>query len=295
MRVGLGLPIGERGDPPRAKPYSELRHQARLAEDGGLHSVWVADHLFFQPPDGAPRRGLWESMTVLAALADATERVELGPLVLCGPFRNPGLVASMANTLDEISGGRFVLGLGAGWHEPEFRAFGFEFDRRVSYLADTLEIVVPLLRTGRADYDGRLLSGHAELHPRGPRPHGPPILLAGSRPRMMALTARWADRFNTAWYGLPDDDYRTEMDNLGAACAARGRDPAEIEISVGVEVHEKQPAAGEEADFLHGPPEQLVGGFAAWRDQGVADIICRLDPASPEMVERIVRAAELLS
>lgn len=293
MRIGIGLPIGERGDPPRATAYREMRQLARLAEQGGLDSAWAADHLFIQPPDG-PRRSVWESWTVLSALAEATERIELGPLVLCGPFRNPGLLAWMANTLDEVSDGRFVLGLGAGWHAPEFHAFGFEFDRRVTYLADMLEIVVPLLRAGKVEYDGQLLDGRAELGPRGPRPGGPPIMLAGSRPRMMALTARWADRFNTAWYGLPDDDYRADVDNLRAACAERGRDPAEIEITVGIEVLDQPPADQTATAHLHGPADQLAEGFASWRDQGVAELICRFTPASPAMVERIARAAELV-
>src|SRR5918998_451531 len=147
MRVGICPPIGERGPERRAKSYREMREMAVAADRNGADSIWVADHLFYETDDNSI--GIWESMTMLSALADATEHAELGPLVMCTPFRNAGLIGWMANTLDEISGGRFVLGLGAGWHQPEFDAFGFEFDRRVSVFADSLEVIVPLLRDGR--------------------------------------------------------------------------------------------------------------------------------------------------
>ncbi len=179
----------------------------------------MADHLFIVGDDDEPR-GLWEATSILAALADATTRVELGPLVLCGPFRNPGLTAWIANTIEEISDGRFVLGLGAGWHQPEFDAFGFEFKHRVSVFEDSLEVMVPLLRDGKVDYDGEWANGHAELRPPGPRPDGPPILIAGSRPRMMGLIAKWADRWNSVWYGLPTEEFRDERSALVEACLA---------------------------------------------------------------------------
>ena len=131
MRVGMCIPIGERGLERRSFAYSEMRELAVLTEQSGLDSIWVADHLLFRNP-GHEQSGAWESLTMLGALADATSRVEIGPLVLCSPFRNAGLIAWAANSLDEISGGRFVLALGSGWHEPEFTAFGFEFERRVS-------------------------------------------------------------------------------------------------------------------------------------------------------------------
>ena len=209
-----------------------MRELALLTEHGGLDSIWVADHLFIRGGD-ADVRGAWESVSMLGALAEATTRVELGPLVLCTPFRNPGMIAWIANTLDEISQGRFVLGLGAGWHEPEFRAFGFEFDRRVSVFADSLEVVVPLLRDGKVSYQGQWAKGEAELRPPGRRPNGPPIMIAGARPRMMSLVARWADRWNSVWYGLPTDEFRDERADLEAACASTGRDPQSVEVSVG--------------------------------------------------------------
>src|SRR6266702_5777208 len=163
MRVGIGIPIGERGPELIPWRYREMRELAQAAESGGLDSIWVADHLFHRP-DAAPERGVWESMSMLAALADATERVELGPLVLCAPFRNPGMIAWAANALDEISDGRFVLGMGAGWNQPEFDAFGFEFGHRVSVLEDALGIIAPLLRDGEVAYEGRFASGAARLH-----------------------------------------------------------------------------------------------------------------------------------
>src|SRR5688572_11443024 len=237
MRIGVCLPIGERGPERRLFRYEQMRDIALAAEHGGLDSIWVADHIFIDPGDSLVR-GAWESLSILGALADATKRVELGPLVLCTPFRTPGMIAWAANTLDEISGGRFVLGLGAGWHQPEFDGFGFEFGRRVSVFEDSLKVIVPLLREGRVDYVGERAIGHAELRPPGPRPSGPPILIAGSRPRMMSLIAKWADRWNSVWYGLPTDEFRDERANLQAACAEAGRDLSTIEVSVGIAVQD---------------------------------------------------------
>jgi len=292
MRVGLSLPIGERGEERRPYSYQQLRELAVAAEKNGLASIWVADHLFYAAPDKAPR-GMWESLSILAALADATERVEFGPLVLCTPFRNPGLIAWMANTLEEISGGRFVLGLGAGWHQPEFDAFGFEFDSRVSFLAESLEVILPLLRDGQVDFQGRFACGNAELRPLGPRPQGPPIMIAGTRPRMMSLIARSADRWNSVWYGLPTDEFRGERADLLAACETVGRDPATIEISAGLVIADPDESTG-----TNGPEELapsidlLIEGLAAWRAEGVDEVICSLRRPTVELVHTLARAAE---
>ena len=293
MRIGLCVPIGERGEERRALGYAEMRELALTAEHGGLASIWVADHLLIHGLGGADR-GLWESMSMLAALADATTRVELGPLVMCVPFRNPGMIAWMANTLDEISGGRFVLGLGAGWHQPEFDAFGFEFDHKVSVFEDSLNVAIPLLREGRVDYDGKWASGHAELGPHGPRPNGPPILIAGSRPRMMSLIAKWADRWNSVWYGLPTDEFRDERANLEAACAAIGRDPQSIEVSVGVAVKDPRTQDENGPDALVGDIDHLTEAFATWEQEGVDEVMCRLEPPSIGLVEAIADAARLV-
>lgn len=296
MRVGVALPVGE--DPDRGRTalsYRELREIALGTEACGLDSVWLADHLFYQRADDPPL-GLWESWTILTALAEATERVELGHLVVCFPFRNPGITAWMANTLDEVSGGRFVLGLGCGWHEPEFRAFGFDFDHRVGVFADSLEVTIPLLRQGDTDHDGRFAVGHAELRPRGPRPAGPPILIASKAPRMNRLAARWAERWNTAWYGPPAEPFWQRRDALHAACEGLGRDPTEIEITVGLRVSEESALTegDDRARVLTGGAEQIADGLAAWRGEGVAEVMCRLDPSTPQMVERLARAAELM-
>jgi alkanesulfonate monooxygenase SsuD/methylene tetrahydromethanopterin reductase-like flavin-dependent oxidoreductase (luciferase family) len=287
MRVGVGLPISE------SFRYQQIREFALIADRGGLDSIWAADHLFHQPP-GGPQRGVWENWTIMTALAEATERVEFGPLVMCAPFRNPGMIAWQANALDEVSGGRFVLGLGCGWHEPEFSAFGFEFERRVSLFSDSLEVIAPLLRTGRVDYDGKYASGHATLAPRGPRPGGPPLMIAAFGPRMMKLTARWADRYNTAWYGRPDDEFRGEIAKLRAACAEVGRDPADIEVSAGLTLLDEATAATRQGgQFITGSAEDVAGALAAWRDEGVNEVMCRPEPATADMYRLVVRAAEI--
>src|SRR5919106_3750171 len=199
MKIGLMLPLGES----EAEGWPNLRAMAVAADEHGLDSVWGADHLVFR--EDGETEGIHECWTVHTAVAAVTSRVEIGPMVLALPFRNPALTAKMAAELDEVSGGRLVLGVGCGWHEPEFDAFDYPFDHRVSRFEEALEVILPLLREGRVSFDGRYHRADAELSPRGPRNGGPPILIAGKQPRMLRLVARHADQWNAAWYGRPEE------------------------------------------------------------------------------------------
>src|ERR687895_1781240 len=153
MKVGLMLPLGENERLGRTLPFGHLRAMAVAADEHGLDSVWGADHLIFRDEDGT--QGIQESWTVLTAVAAVTRRVQIGPLVLALPFRNPALTAKMAAALDEVSGGRLVLGVGCGWHQPEFDAFGYPFDHRVGRFEEAMEILAPLVRNGHVTFEGQ--------------------------------------------------------------------------------------------------------------------------------------------
>jgi alkanesulfonate monooxygenase SsuD/methylene tetrahydromethanopterin reductase-like flavin-dependent oxidoreductase (luciferase family) len=182
LRVGVQLPEVERQD----VRWPEYLAIARAAEEVGFDSIWVGDHLLYRGDDQV-ERGPWEAWTLLAALAAATERVEVGPLVACTAFHSPGLIAKMAATVQEISGGRLVLGLGAGWNEEEFRAFGLPFDHRVSRFEESFEVIRGLLSGERVTLNGRYVQ--AEDAVLLPRPSAPPRLMVGSSgPRMLAAT-----------------------------------------------------------------------------------------------------------
>src|SRR5918992_5365977 len=172
LKVGIQLPEVE-----REVPWAELREMARLAERIGLDSIWVGDHLLYRD-DGGPPRGPWEAWSLLAALAAVTERVQLGPLVAATSFHAPAMLAKKAATVDEISGGRLILGLGAGWNRPDYDAYGFAYDHRVSRFEEAFTIIRELLSTGRSDFRGTYYElDDAELLPRGPRPAGPPLMV----------------------------------------------------------------------------------------------------------------------
>src|SRR5919197_650404 len=159
MKVGVVLRLAEdldrqdRGDG-RCPSYAEIRETARRMEDAGFDVIWFADHLLYRR-SGLPTMGIWECWTVLSAIAAATTRIELGTSTVCTSFRNPAVLAKMAATLDEVSQGRLILGLGAGWNEPEYRAFGLQFDKRVDRFEEALQIILPLLRHGHVDFEGR--------------------------------------------------------------------------------------------------------------------------------------------
>lgn len=297
MKIGLMLPIGEdkaTGQPPS---FDHLRAMTMAAEEGGLDSVWCADHVLFRSAnDDDHTRGIHEAWTLLSAMAAVTTRVELGPLVLCVPFRNPAMIAKMAATFEEVSGGRLILGLGCGWHEPEFDAFGLPFDHRVGRFAEALEIILPMLRTGSATFRGRWHRAlDADLVPRGPRPEGPPIMIAGKQPRMLELVAKHADQWNAAWYGHPDeaDELRQRLARLHAALAEAGRDPATLELSAGVFV-----AVAEDSDApanaMHGSTEEIADALAGYAELGIRHLIVHLWPRTPEAVAKLAEAASLV-
>ncbi len=290
MKIGLMLPLGES----EAGGWTNLRAMAVAADEHGLDSVWGADHLIFR--ENGETEGIHECWTVLTAVATVTSRVEIGPLVLALPFRNPALVAKMAAQLDEVSGGRFVLGIGCGWHEPEFDAFGYPFDHRVSRFEEGLRIAAPLLRGERVTFEGSYHRAvDAELRPAPIRDGGPPILIAGKQPRMLRLVAEHADQWNAAWYGHPDeaDQLRTRLADLRAALDATGRDPATLTITVGIFVA----FDGAEGDVperaLRGSVEEIGRGLAGYADLGVDHLIAHVFPRTPDAVLRLSEAAAI--
>jgi alkanesulfonate monooxygenase SsuD/methylene tetrahydromethanopterin reductase-like flavin-dependent oxidoreductase (luciferase family) len=266
------------------------------AEAAGFDSVWVFDHLLLRYPDQPPE-GVWECWTILSALAEATHRVEIGTLVICTAFRSPALLAKMAVTLDEVSNGRLILGLGAGWHQPEFDAIGIPFDAKVDRFAEALAIIAPLLREGQVDFEGHhYRATESAILPRGPRPNGPPILI-GSRtgPRMMRLTAHYADYWNTGWMGGNATWLAAPRAEVAAACAAEGRDPATLGVTVGVRVICGMPDSGADPlpgseRALSGTPEEIAMGLRSHADAGVAHVICSLAPSTPTSLAHVTEA-----
>ncbi len=297
MKVGLIMPIAEDDERHTAPGYAEIRAIALQAEAAGFDSIWVYDHLLYRFGEN-PTAGIWECWSLLAALAEATTRVQLGTLVICVPFRNPAVLAKMADTVDEISQGRLILGLGAGWHQPEFDAFGLPFDHKVDRFEEALQIIVPLLREGRVNFTGSYYSApNCELRPRGPSARGPEIVIASFKPRMLQLTARYADSWNTAWLGLPTA-LPERRATLAAACAAEGRDPATLAVTVGVSM--AYPTTGTPSDtppspdkVLSGSAAEVAAGLRAYADMGVAHVICSLDTTTPDAVAWLAEAVQI--
>ncbi|HEY7691324.1 MAG TPA: LLM class flavin-dependent oxidoreductase [Gaiellaceae bacterium] len=226
IRVGVQLPEVE-----REVGWPEYAAMARAAEDGGFDSIWLGDHLLYRG-DGRPERGPWEAWTLLAALAAVTRQVSLGPLVACASFHPPGLLAKMAATLAEVSGGRFVLGLGAGWNETEYRAFGLPYDHRVSRFEESFEIVRRLLAGERVTLAGRFWQAEdAVLLP--PAPGRVPLMIGSNGERMLAAALPYVDRWNTwyAGYGNTVEGFAELNARITSAAERAGRDPSDVERS----------------------------------------------------------------
>jgi probable F420-dependent oxidoreductase len=301
LRVGVQLPEVE-----RVVRWAEYASMARQAEDLGYDSIWVGEHLLYRYADGSSR-GPWEAWTLMAALAAATSRVRIGPLVACVGFHNPAVLAKQADTLDEISAGRFVLGLGAGWNDIEFRAFGIPFDHRISRFEEAFTIIRTLLREGAIDYEGQFFSARdCELRPRGPSAGrgGPPLLIGSNGERMLRITAPHVDAWNS-WYS----DTRNSPEGIGplrdrvdAAAREAGRDPADIERTVAVQVRltggkGREMGNTSEAQRVQpvaGTSEEIAAELRRYADEGIAEVQLILDPITRESLDEFGPVLELL-
>jgi alkanesulfonate monooxygenase SsuD/methylene tetrahydromethanopterin reductase-like flavin-dependent oxidoreductase (luciferase family) len=268
---------------------------ARAAEDVGFDSLWLGDHLLYRRPNDRPR-GPWEAWTSLAGLAEATSRVALGPLVASTSFHSPAMLAKMAATVDEISGGRLILGLGAGWNETEYRAFGLPFDRRISRFEEAFTIIRTLLREGAIDFSGTFYEARdCELLPR-PRAGGPPLLVGSSGPRMLRITLPHVDAWNV-WYDETGNDptgVPALRQHVDAICRDVGRDPAAVERTVAVLVRLPGAVGRVHGDVgapvvrpLEGDAEHLAATMHAYASEGIGHVQLVLDPITRASIEAL--------
>lgn len=288
MQVGLVLLIeGNEQNFPR---YAAIRQLAREAEAAAFDSLWFYDHLLFREESGP--KGQWECFTLLAALAEATQQIQLGTLVACTPFRNPAMLAKIASALDEVSQGRFVLGLGAGWNEAEFKAFGYPFDHRVDRLEEALQIIRPLLQKGKVDFRGRYHEASDCVNLPTRQLPGPSLMLGANGPRMLRLAARYADSINT---GFNLNQPQESKAKIAAACQAEGRDPETLEFTTTMwaafpDLGPTPPWMNEDT---YAAAEPIADRLFAYHEQGLHHVMVDFQPNNSLGLARMAEALVL--
>jgi probable F420-dependent oxidoreductase len=288
LRVGIQLPEVER--PVR---WPEVHAIALAAEEYGFDSVWLGDHLLYRETDGRPERAPWDVWTQLAALAAVTTRVRLGPLVAATAFHAPGILARAAASVDEVSGGRLVLGLGAGWNETEFRAFGFPFDRRVSRFAESFEVVRRLLAGERVTFSGAFVAvDDAVLLPAPAR--RVPLMVGGNGERILSIALPHVDAWNTWYtpYGNTIDGFAEANDKVTALCRQVGRGPREVERSACVFVAVDGGAGERPHEVTPVEPAGLSTHLQGLAAVGADEAILVIDPITERSVRQLAAALE---
>lgn len=287
IRVGIQLPEVE-----RVVRWPEYREMIRVAEENGFDSVWLGDHLLYRG-DGRPERGPWEAWTMLAALAAETERVEFGPLVACAGFHPPAVLAKMAATIDEISGGRFVLGLGAGWNQPEFDAFGIPFDRRAARFEEALAIIAPLITGDRVTHHGTF--HHVDDAVLSPAPSRPvPLMIGSVGDRVLRAALPSATWWNTwfDWFGNSAEGFATLNGRISRLCSDVGRDQTTLQRSACLLVV-TDPDAGERprpVEYSAATVVDVLARVREMRDAGADEVILVSDPIDTRSIRTLAEA-----
>jgi alkanesulfonate monooxygenase SsuD/methylene tetrahydromethanopterin reductase-like flavin-dependent oxidoreductase (luciferase family) len=295
MKIGVQLPEVE-----YEITFADLTDMARLAEQAGFDSIWLGDHLLYELEVGP--RGPWEVWTTLAALAASTERIELGPLVASTSFHSPAMLAKMAATVDAVSDGRLVLGLGAGWNEREYTAFGFPYDHRVSRFEEAFTIVRTLLREGHIDFHGEYYAvSDCVLHPRSPRPGGPPLMIGSIAPRMQSIALPHVDAWNVWWseYGNTADGFAATKAIVDTRLAEVGR-IGEVDATCAVYVKLPSGTGRQMGDYpkssapIEGTTDEVADQLRDFEVAGAGEIQLVVDPIVPASLEWLAGVVTLL-
>jgi probable F420-dependent oxidoreductase len=289
LKIGVQLPEVE-----RFVPWPELISMTKAAEGIGFDSVWLGDHLLYDLPDGTAR-GPWEVYTSLAALAAVTERVQLGSLVSSLGFHDPAMLAKMAATIDAVSAGRLVLGVGSGWNEREYRAFGLPFDRRVDRFEEAFDVLRRLLAGETVTHTGTYYSvDRCLVDPPAARAGGPVLMVGSNSPRMLSITLPHVQAWNVWWsiYGNTPEGFASVVTDVRARTAAAGRDPDEVEATACVYVQIPGGAGRTMGDPtmggarpLTGEPEELAEKLVAFAEAGAAHVMLVVDPITQPAIE----------
>ncbi|HEY5891486.1 MAG TPA: LLM class flavin-dependent oxidoreductase [Acidimicrobiia bacterium] len=287
MQVGVQLPEVE-----RPVGWAEMRDIALTAEEVGLDSIWVGDHLLYRDELGV--RGPMDAWSLLAALAEATNRIQLGPLVAATSFHNPAMLAKKAASVDEISGGRLILGLGAGWNQTEYDAFGFPYENRVARFEEAFTIIRTLIRDGKIDFEGRFYTlREMELAPKA-RPEIQ-LMIGSNGPRMLEIVAPHIDLWNSwhVWYGNRPEGLEPLMAQVDTAAKAVGRDPSEIGRTVAA-LFQLDGGMGRQSSYdrspsvpITGSNDDLVEALVGFAGAGIAHVQLVVDPIDVAGVERM--------
>jgi alkanesulfonate monooxygenase SsuD/methylene tetrahydromethanopterin reductase-like flavin-dependent oxidoreductase (luciferase family) len=295
FEIGVVMPIMQYGPERLTTRWPEIRQVALRMEEIGVDTLWTPDELLWRVEDGPPR-GVWEGVSMAGAVAAATSKSKVGTWVMSALHRNPGIIAKAAETLDEISGGRFVFGLGAGHEWPgQARYFGLPEDHIFARFEEALEIIIPLLRAGHADFEGRWHAARdLPQQPIGPRPHAIPILIGGNGPRGQRAAARHAD----VWSGYAEE--RAHIDELGprlvtldAICEEIGRDPSTLGRSAGVSVRPLD-AAASDPSVISGSAEEIANAIRSFRDAGFTQLEMMVGPGTVAAFEALAPVVEQL-
>ncbi|HET9852689.1 MAG TPA: LLM class flavin-dependent oxidoreductase [Candidatus Limnocylindrales bacterium] len=293
FELGAVLPIMQDADARDVPSGIETIAQARRAEEIGFDTIWVPDELLWQVEGEAPR-GAWDGVSVAGAVAAVTTRATVGTWVLSALHRNPGILAKTAETLDALSGGRFIFGLGAGHPDPgQAHAFGLPETDTFARFEEALEIIVPLLREGRADFEGRFHAARDLVQaPRGPRPGAIPLMIGGNGPRGLRLAARYGDIYSGYLArSATIEDLRQRLAEFDAMCVEVGRDPASIGRSMGAFVRPFEPA-GSRPGSLSGTTEEIADQVRELRSAGYDRVELAWQPGTMAALEALAPVVE---
>ena len=295
FELGVVVPIFQSGADRSIPRGDEVLAQARRADALGFDTIWTPDELLWQVEGHAPR-GAWDGVSVAGAVAAVTTRAKVGTWVLSALHRNQGIIAKTAESLDALSGGRFVFGLGAGHPDPgQAHAFGLPETDVFARFEESLEIIVPLLRDGHANFEGRFHAARDLLQaPRGPRPGGIPLMIGGNGPKGMRVAARYADIYSGYLTSRDTPDGLAErLAAFDAMCLELGRDPAAIGRSIGAFAYPFEPA-GAHPGGLSGSAAEIVERIRAFQTAGYSQVELAYVPGTMAALEALAPVLEAI-